>query len=175
MPKSKSSPAFKAESAIMVPPLLESANQFTSFAEPTGHDDETHQQVDSADMTMTTAHGMAIADNQNSLRADPRRTTLLEDIILRENVFHFEHERTPAPISDGYYVQGLMVFDVPNASQAIAGLRHTGGTAGASAIVLHSPKNNAFVAVAVIGDGQATPVANLLLDTVTPTTTRTDK
>jgi hypothetical protein len=41
---------------------------------------------------------VALSDNQNSLRANPRGPTLLEDFILRENLTHFDHERIPGRI-----------------------------------------------------------------------------
>lgn len=54
---------------------------------------EWHQQA--SESTLTTNHGLPISDNQNSLRANPRGPTLLEDFILREKIFHFDHERIP--------------------------------------------------------------------------------
>ena len=45
--------------------------------------------------TLTTNQGLAISDNQNSLRAGARGPTLLEDHILREKIMHFDHERIP--------------------------------------------------------------------------------
>ena len=47
---------------------------------------------------MTTAQGIPVADNQNSLRAYSRGPTLLEDFILREKITHFDHERIPERI-----------------------------------------------------------------------------
>ena len=47
---------------------------------------------------MTTAQGIPIPDNQNSLRAHGRGPTLLEDFILREEITHFDHERIPERI-----------------------------------------------------------------------------
>ncbi|MBL8541406.1 MAG: catalase [Betaproteobacteria bacterium] len=44
---------------------------------------------------LTTNQGVAISDNQNSLKAAPRGPTLLEDFILREKITHFDHERIP--------------------------------------------------------------------------------
>ena len=41
---------------------------------------------------------MPISDNQNSLRANPSGSTLLEDFILREKITHFDHERIPERI-----------------------------------------------------------------------------
>ncbi len=47
---------------------------------------------------LTTNHGTPLSDNQNSLRAGDRGPTLLEDFILREKIFHFDHERIPERI-----------------------------------------------------------------------------
>ena len=41
---------------------------------------------------------MAVLDNQNSLKAGVRGPTLLEDFVLREKIFHFDHERIPERI-----------------------------------------------------------------------------
>ncbi|MDL2339605.1 MAG: catalase, partial [Pseudomonadota bacterium] len=48
--------------------------------------------------TLTTNQGVAIGDNQNSLKAGLRGPTLLEDFILREKITHFDHERIPERI-----------------------------------------------------------------------------
>ena len=47
---------------------------------------------------LTTNHGVKISDNQNSLKAGVRGSTLLEDFILREKITHFDHERIPERI-----------------------------------------------------------------------------
>ncbi|MET0542641.1 MAG: catalase HPII [Variovorax sp.] len=44
---------------------------------------------------LTTNQGLQIPDNHNSLTAGPRGPTLLEDVILREKITHFDHERIP--------------------------------------------------------------------------------
>ena len=54
--------------------------------------------VDAGGQTLTTNMGMAISDNQNSLKAGLRGPTLLEDFILREKITHFDHERIPERI-----------------------------------------------------------------------------
>ncbi len=69
--------------------------------EPVAHDTtigqggELHQR---ADVALTTNHGLPLSDNQNSLRAGSRGPTLLEDFVLREKIFHFDHERIPERI-----------------------------------------------------------------------------
>ncbi|MDM0078631.1 catalase [Variovorax sp. J2P1-59] len=54
--------------------------------------------VDSGGQVLTTNQGVAIADNQNSLKAGARGPALLEDFILREKITHFDHERIPERI-----------------------------------------------------------------------------
>ena len=56
---------------------------------------ELHQSVKDDHPPLTTNQGLAVSDNQNSLRASPRGPTLLEDFILREKITHFDHERIP--------------------------------------------------------------------------------
>ena len=51
--------------------------------------------VDSGDQVLTTNQGVAIADNQNSLKVGLRGPTAMEDFILREKLTHFDHERIP--------------------------------------------------------------------------------
>jgi catalase len=54
--------------------------------------------VNSTGQELTTNQGVAVADNQNSLKAGLRGPTLLEDFILREKITHFDHERIPERI-----------------------------------------------------------------------------
>ena len=59
---------------------------------------ELHQVAGGGHPALTTNQGVALSDNQNSLRASPRGPTLLEDFILREKITHFDHERIPERI-----------------------------------------------------------------------------
>ncbi len=63
-----------------------------------GNGGELHQLPDSMETRLTTNHGVPISDNQNSLKAGPRGPSLLEDMILREKIQHFDHERIPERI-----------------------------------------------------------------------------
>jgi catalase len=56
------------------------------------------KRVNDAGQMLTTNQGVAVADNQNSLKAGLRGPTLLEDFILREKITHFDHERIPERI-----------------------------------------------------------------------------
>jgi catalase len=67
-------------------------------AAKTGAGGELHQVPETGGAALTTNQGVVIADNQNSLRANPRGPTLLEDFILREKITHFDHERIPERI-----------------------------------------------------------------------------
>ncbi len=59
---------------------------------------ELHQIALAGHSRLTTNQGLALSDNQNSLRTDPRGPALLEDFILREKITHFDHERIPERI-----------------------------------------------------------------------------
>jgi len=59
---------------------------------------ELHQIAGKKHPALTTNQGVALSDNQNSLRANSRGPTLLEDFILREKITHFDHERIPERI-----------------------------------------------------------------------------
>ncbi|RJF95091.1 catalase [Noviherbaspirillum saxi] len=63
-----------------------------------GNGGELHQVATGQHPALTTNQGIPIADNQNSLRANPRGPSLLEDFILREKITHFDHERIPERI-----------------------------------------------------------------------------
>jgi catalase len=64
----------------------------------TGNGGETHQSaIDDGDR-LTTNQGIPVSDNQNQLKAGARGPVLLEDFVLREKIFHFDHERIPERI-----------------------------------------------------------------------------
>ncbi len=44
---------------------------------------------------LTTASGIPVADNQNSLTAGPRGPVLMQDFHLIEKMAHFNRERIP--------------------------------------------------------------------------------
>ena len=74
------------------------------FETTVGDGGETHQRVPkkvdhaSGEMHLTTNQGIRVSDNQNSLKSGERGPTLLEDFVLREKIFHFDHERIPERI-----------------------------------------------------------------------------
>ncbi|SMF61788.1 catalase [Allosphingosinicella indica] len=63
-----------------------------------GEGGETHQEAGGDVPVLTTNQGIPVSDNQNSLKSGARGPTLLEDFVLREKIFHFDHERIPERI-----------------------------------------------------------------------------
>jgi len=63
-----------------------------------GNAGELHQAGVEGGARLTTNHGVPVSDNQNSLKAGRLGPTLLEDFVLREKIFHFDHERIPERI-----------------------------------------------------------------------------
>ncbi|TXH99411.1 MAG: catalase [Rhizobium sp.] len=75
----------------------------TSFETSRGEGGETHQHIPESGAHgskdhLTTNQGIRVSDNQNSLKSGARGPTLLEDFVLREKIFHFDHERIPERI-----------------------------------------------------------------------------
>ncbi len=59
-----------------------------------GNAGELHQHA-IGDARLTNQQGVAVPDDQNSLRLGPRGPLLMEDQFFREKIFHFDHERIP--------------------------------------------------------------------------------
>jgi len=76
-----------------------------------------------ANQFMTTNNGVRINDDQNSLKAGERGSTLLEDFILREKITHFDHERIPERIvhARGSAAHGFFELYQPMAKYTRAG------------------------------------------------------
>ncbi len=74
-----------------------------------GEGDELHQGVRNRER-MTTSTGTPIGDNQNSLKVGERGPVLLEDFVLREKIFRFDHERIPERVvhARGYGAHGFL-------------------------------------------------------------------
>ena len=74
-----------------------------TFITDKGNGGETHQHLPksgdhAAEAHLTTNQGIRVSDNQNSLKSGARGPVLLEDFVLREKIFHFDHERIPERI-----------------------------------------------------------------------------
>ncbi len=69
---------------------------------------ETRQEAKRGGPILTTQQGVPVSDDQNSLKAGYRGPTTLEDFVLREKIFHFDHERIPERVvhARGYGAHG---------------------------------------------------------------------
>lgn len=88
--------SFSLPSALASASTLSEANH-TAKTSGGGGSLDAHR-TDAAGERLTTNQGVPVADNQNSLKAGLRGSTLLEDFILREKITHFDHERIPERI-----------------------------------------------------------------------------
>ena len=70
----------------------------TVSSKPSVKGGETHQTAGQHHERLTSNQGIPVSDNQNSLKAGARGPVLLEDFMLREKIFHFDHERIPERI-----------------------------------------------------------------------------
>jgi catalase len=75
-------------------------NTNKSLSKVVGAGGELHQSSTDSGATdaLTNNQGMQVSDNQNSLKFGARGPTLIEDFVLREKIFHFDHERIPERI-----------------------------------------------------------------------------
>ena len=80
-----------------------------SYAESQADGGETHQVAGGGVETLTTANGVPVADDQNTLRQGARGPALIEDAHFREKIFHFDHERIPERVvhARGYGAHGF--------------------------------------------------------------------
>ncbi|MHB8286630.1 MAG: catalase, partial [Caulobacteraceae bacterium] len=72
---------------------------------------------------LTNNQGVKISDDQNSLKAETRGPSLLEDFLLREKITHFDHERIPERVvhargaaAHGYFESYGDISDITSAS-----------------------------------------------------------
>jgi catalase len=84
-----------------------------------GDGGEIHQISTGEHTNLTTNQGMVVSDDHNSLRAGPRGPVLLEDFILREKIFHFDHERIPERV---VHARGLAAHGYFELTHSLASL-----------------------------------------------------
>jgi len=96
------------------PAKAAAAGQGASHAGTAG---ELHQTAGGTHPPSTTNQGLPISDNQNSLKANSRGPSLLEDFILREKITHFDHERIPERI---VHARGTAVHGYFELTQSLA-------------------------------------------------------
>ncbi|EON22892.1 MULTISPECIES: catalase [Nocardioides] len=93
----------------------------TSTPDQRGTGDELHQGVKGGER-MTTSTGTPLGDDQNSLKVGDRGPTVLEDFVLRDKIFHFDHERIPERVvhARGYGAHGYLecLDPVPDLTRA---------------------------------------------------------
>ncbi|WP_311270373.1 catalase [Sphingobium sp. WCS2017Hpa-17] len=105
---------------------------------------ETHQTAGNLDTAvLTTNHGVPISDNQNSLKSGSRGPTLLEDFVLREKIFHFDHERIPERI---VHARGSGAHGVFEATDDISDLSR-------AAVFTKGEKTEVFVRFSTVAGG----------------------
>ncbi|BBD03336.1 MULTISPECIES: catalase [Sphingobium] len=105
---------------------------------------ETHQTAESLDTAViTTNHGVPVSDNQNSLKSGSRGPTLLEDFVLREKIFHFDHERIPERI---VHARGSGAHGVFEATDDISDLSR-------AAVFTKGEKTEVFVRFSTVAGG----------------------
>ncbi|MDF0489629.1 catalase [Sphingomonas sp. H39-1-10] len=109
----------------------------------TGNGGETHQQASGDAPVLTTNHGVPVSDNQNSLRSGERGPTLLEDFVLREKIFHFDHERIPERI---VHARGSGAHGVFEATDDISDLSK-------AAVFTKGEKTEVFVRFSTVAGG----------------------
>jgi catalase len=104
---------------------------------------ETHQRADGDIPILTTNHGVPVSDNQNSLKSGGRGPTLLEDFVLREKIFHFDHERIPERI---VHARGSGAHGVFEATDDISDLSK-------AAVFTKGEKTEVFVRFSTVAGG----------------------
>lgn len=97
------------ESPQKAAPVPADADLSLSYAARQAPGGETHQIAGGDVATLTSAQGIPVADDQNSLKQGARGPTLLEDAHFREKIFHFDHERIPERVvhARGYGAHGF--------------------------------------------------------------------
>ena len=115
----------------------------SKFETAAGNGGETHQRAAGDAPGLTTNHGMPISDNQNSLKAGARGPTLLEDFVLREKIFHFDHERIPERI---VHARGSGAHGVFEATDDISDLSK-------AAVFTKGEKTEVFVRFSTVAGG----------------------
>ncbi len=116
-----------------MPDFTQKSDDLKSLISASGAGGEVHQHAADGEERLTTAQGVVIADNQNSLRAGAPGPTLMEDFAMREKIFHFDHERIPERVvhARGYGAHGTftctrVLSDVTRAAPFAAEGKETG-------------------------------------------------
>ncbi len=114
----------------------------------TGGGGEWHQTAESGGERLTTAQGVVIADNQNSLRQGTGGPALLEDFVLREKIFHFDHERIPERV---VHARGFGAHGVFECTEALTDLTR------AAPFAAKGQKTEVFVRFSTVAGSKGSP------------------
>ncbi len=85
-----------------------------------GNGGELHQVAGGTHPPMTSQHGLTIADDENSLKANSRGPVLIEDRLLIEKTQHFDHERIPERIVHARGVAAHGYFELTDSLKGIS-------------------------------------------------------
>lgn len=103
--------------------------------------------------------------------ATPEGAASLLQAVLTGQLLPTERVRSmldqPWPMFDQpmAYGRGLMLYQVPEPGRPLTWIGHSGGASGVKAVMVWSPVDRAYAAVALTGPGSAEAVANALLRT----------
>ena len=86
---------------------------------------------------------------------------LTGQLLNSENTSHLFEQLYPMFDDGTFYGRGVMLYAIADINDTWLG--HSGGAPGANAVIAYSSRHNAYVAVALTGDGSAHASANLLL------------
>ena len=88
--------------------LIRQSGDLPTLISTTGTGGEIHQTAGDSGERLTTAQGVVVSDNANTMKAADSGPALLEDFVLREKIFHFDHERIPGRVvhARGYGAHG---------------------------------------------------------------------
>jgi catalase len=104
------------------PPSAIQSDGLQDLISSRGAGGEIHQDATLGGERLTTAQGVVISDDQNSLHAGAPGPTLMEDFVFREKIFHFDHERIPERVvhARGYGAHGTFTCTraLPHATRA---------------------------------------------------------
>ena len=87
---------------------------------------------------------------------------LTAKLLNKENTMKLFEHLYPMFDNGTFYGRGVMLYSFVDQGVTTTWLGHSGGASGVKAVVTFSPAKNAFVAVALTGDGSAEATANLL-------------
>ncbi len=78
-----------------------------------GSGGDAHQDAADGARALTTQQGVVVADDQNSLTVGERGPVAMSDFVLREKLFHFDHERIPERVvhARGFGAHGVFECD----------------------------------------------------------------